>query len=47
MNNINPKDVKFALDVGTMFMIGSVGIIGNNKFKVIGEEFLEHEERAM
>ncbi|GAA0761455.1 cell division protein FtsA [Clostridium sartagoforme] len=47
MNNINLKNIKFALDVGTRSIIGSVGLIENDKFKVICEKYLEHEERAM
>lgn len=47
MNNVNLKDVKFALDVGTRSIIGSVGIVENDKFKVICEKYIEHEERAM
>lgn len=47
MNNVNLKDIKFALDVGTRSIIGSVGILENDKFKVISEKYIEHEERAM
>lgn len=47
MNNINLKNIKFALDVGTRSIIGSVGLVENDKFKVICEKYLEHEERAM
>ena len=45
--NYKEKDLKFALDIGTRSMIGSVGIYEDNKFKVIYEKYLEHEERAM
>ena len=31
MNNINLKNIKFALDVGTRSIIGSVGLIENDK----------------
>ncbi|MDZ4941404.1 cell division protein FtsA, partial [Clostridium perfringens] len=47
MNNVSLKDIKFALDVGTRSIIGSVGIVEENRFNVICEKYLEHEERAM
>ncbi len=47
MENVNLSKVKFALDVGTRSLIGTVGIVEDNKFKVICEKYLEHEERAM
>lgn len=47
MEKVNLSKVKFALDVGTRSLIGTVGIIEDNKFKVICEKYLEHEERAM
>ncbi|EEH99065.1 rod shape-determining protein [Clostridium tertium] len=47
MNNVDSKNIKFALDVGTRSIIGSVGIVENDKLKVICERYLEHEERAM
>ena len=47
MNNVNLKDFKFALDVGTRSLIATVGVVEDNKFKVICEKYLEHEERAM
>lgn len=47
MENVNLSKVKFALDVGTRSLIGTVGIIEDDKFKVICEKYLEHEERAM
>ena len=47
MENVNLSKVKFALDVGTRSLIGPVGIVEDNKFKVICEKYLEHEERAM
>lgn len=43
----NTKDLKFALDIGTRSIIGTVGIYEENKFKVIYEKYIEHEERAM
>lgn len=45
--NINPKDIIFALDIGTRSIIGTVGIIKDKKFNVISEKYLEHDERAM
>ncbi|MCF0147402.1 MAG: rod shape-determining protein [Clostridium sp.] len=47
MKNVNLSKAKFALDVGTRSLIGTVGIVEDNKFKVICEKYLEHEERAM
>ncbi|MCY6957671.1 cell division protein FtsA [Clostridium brassicae] len=45
--NINPKDVIFALDIGTRSIIGTVGMIKDKKFNVICDKYIEHEERAM
>ena len=47
MKNVKLSKAKFALDVGTRSLIGTVGIVEDNKFKVICEKYLEHEERAM
>lgn len=47
MDNVNLNKIKFALDVGTRSLIGTVGIVEDNKFKIICEKYLEHEERAM
>lgn len=47
MDNVNLSKIKFALDVGTRSLIGTVGIVEDNKFKIICEKYLEHEERAM
>ncbi|GAB6169447.1 cell division protein FtsA [Clostridium carnis] len=49
MNSLDIKagEIKFALDIGTRSMIGTVGIVKDNKFNVICEKYLEHEERAM
>ena len=44
---MNNKDMKFALDIGTRSMIGTLGVIKEEKFEVICEKYLEHEERAM
>lgn len=46
-NILKMKDLIFSLDIGTRSIIGSVGIIKNNKFCVISEKYKEHEERAM
>jgi cell division protein FtsA len=45
--NINPKDIIFALDIGTRSIIGTVGVVKDKKFNVICEKYIEHEERAM
>jgi cell division protein FtsA len=45
--NINPKDVIFSLDIGTRSVIGTVGVVRDKKFNVIGESYMEHHERAM
>jgi len=47
MEDLNIKDLKFALDVGTRSVIGTVGILKDNKFHVLYEKYIEHEERAM
>lgn len=47
MDNVNLRNIKFALDVGTRSLIGTVGVVEDNSFKVICEKYLEHEERAM
>lgn len=44
---MNNKDVRFALDIGTRSMIGTLGLIKEDKFEVICEKYLEHKERAM
>ena len=44
---MNNNDMKFALDIGTRSMIGTLGVIKDEKFEVICEKYLEHEERAM
>lgn len=41
------NNIKFALDIGTRSMIGTLGLIKEDKFEVICEKYLEHEERAM
>jgi len=45
--NVNPKDIIFALDIGTRTVIGTVGIVKDKKFHIVAESCIEHEERAM
>lgn len=45
--DINPKDIIFALDIGTRSIIGTIGVVRDKKFNVICERYLEHQERAM
>ncbi|KEI04627.1 rod shape-determining protein [Clostridium botulinum] len=45
--DINPKDIIFALDIGTRSIIGNVGIVKDRKFHTLCEKYMEHEERAM
>lgn len=49
MNNgsLQKNKVVFALDIGTRSVIGTVGIKQNNRFNVLCEKYLEHQERAM
>lgn len=47
MEDISLKDIKFALDVGTRSVIGTVGVVKDSKFHVLCEKYIEHEERAM
>lgn len=47
ISDINPKDIVFALDIGTRSIIGNVGIVKDKKFNTICEKYLEHEERSM
>jgi cell division protein FtsA len=47
LSNINPKDIIFALDIGTRSIIGTVGVVRDKKFHCIAEHYIEHEERAM
>lgn len=41
------EDIRFALDIGTRSVIGTVGIVKNGKLNIIKECYIEHEERAM
>jgi cell division protein FtsA len=47
LSNINPKDIIFALDIGTRSIIGTAGIVREKKFNCLSECYMEHEERAM
>jgi cell division protein FtsA len=47
LSNINPKDIIFALDIGTRSIIGTAGIVRDKKFYCVAESYIEHEERAM
>lgn len=47
INDFKGDDLIFALDIGTRSVIGTVGVIKENKFYVIAEEYIEHDERAM
>jgi cell division protein FtsA len=47
LTNINPKDIIFALDIGTRSIIGTAGIVREKKFHCLAECYIEHEERAM
>lgn len=46
-NNYNADDLIFALDIGTRSVVGIVGIMENNTFKVISTEVIEHKNRSM
>lgn len=40
-------DIRFALDIGTRSVIGTVGVVKNSELHIIKEHYVEHEERAM
>ncbi|SHJ85563.1 cell division protein FtsA [Clostridium amylolyticum] len=44
---ISDNEYLFALDIGTRSVKGVLGKVENEKFKVICEKIIEHEERAM
>jgi cell division protein FtsA len=44
---IQPKDMIFALDIGTRSIIGIVGIVDGEKLRVIAIEKEEHTQRSM
>lgn len=44
---MDEKYMRFALDIETRSMIGTLGVVKEDKFEVICEKYLEHEERAM
>jgi cell division protein FtsA len=41
------EELIFGLDIGTRTVVGIVGCKTHNKFKILGCESIEHEERAM
>ncbi|MDP4143069.1 MAG: cell division protein FtsA [Bacillota bacterium] len=45
--DVKVEDVIFSLDIGTRTVIGTVGVVRDKKFRVLAEEFIEHQERAM
>lgn len=47
LTNYNSKELNFALDIGTRTVIGTVGIMREEKFYVLAESMVEHKERAM
>ena len=47
ITNVHLEQLIFALDIGTRSIIGTVGVIRENKFQVLFESYIEHEERAM
>ncbi len=47
MGDWNEKNIIFSLDIGTRSIKGAVIEITNGKLKVLDEEYVEHEERAM
>lgn len=44
---LTKENIKFALDIGTRSVIGSVGVVEDGKLRIIKECYKEHEERAM
>ncbi len=44
---VQPEDMIFALDIGTRSIIGMVGIVEEDKVKIIAIEKEDHTERAM
>lgn len=47
IDEIFEKKIIFSLDIGTRSIIGTVGKITDEKFEVLEEVYIEHEERAM
>ena len=43
----NAENLIFALDIGTRSVIGVVGAMEGDKFKIVATETVEHEKRAM
>lgn len=47
IDKIDERKLIFSLDIGTRSIIGTVGRINDEKFEVLEEIYVEHEERAM
>ncbi len=47
MDVINKNEIIFSLDIGTRTVIGVVGELHGNKFKILASEVIEHEKRNM
>ncbi len=47
MDVINKNEIVFSLDIGTRTVIGVVGELHDNNFKILASEVIEHEKRNM
>lgn len=47
MDLINSNEIIFSLDIGTRTVIGVVGILQDDNFKVLASEVIEHDKRNM
>lgn len=47
MDVINKNETIFSLDIGTRTVIGVVGELQDNSFKILASEIIEHEKRNM
>ncbi|MDD7793003.1 cell division protein FtsA [Clostridium sp. 'White wine YQ'] len=47
IDGLNSDNLIFALDIGTRSVIGTVGMVIKDKFSVVAEKYIEHDERAM
>lgn len=47
MDVINMNDIIFSLDIGTRTVIGVVGELHDNNFKILASEIIEHDKRNM
>lgn len=47
MDIINKNEIIFSLDIGTRTVIGVVGELEDNNFKILASEIIEHEKRNM